>query len=403
MAGRELSLLRAAHAHPGLTRAAAARMLNISTGATTEIVTRLTAAELLSERPAPPTGTRGRPTRELTAHPSGPLVLACAISNEHWRLDVVQLGGESIATVGEPHAGADVAPDQDPDSAEQANLPPSPSPSTSLSTSPADPVLAAIAAAVTRMRRRYGRRIRGLGVSAPGTIRDGHLLDAVNLGWHAVDLRKIWPTADLLVIGNDATLAAVAESRRGAIRDARLAVHLHIDAGLGGAVIAEGQVLTGAHGNAGEFGHMPFGDPALECPCGARGCWGPAVDGSELARLLQTPPPREPVTFAHEIITRAATGAPRESQALRTVAATLGRGIAGLVNAFDPDIVTLSGLAAPILAASPTPLRTAYQQGLMSYRRNSAPLLLPAALADNGPLIGAGEQVWDTLWPTLEA
>ena len=376
MAGRELALLRAAHAHPGLTRAAAARMLNISTGAATEIVTRLTAAELLSERPAPPTGTRGRPTRELTAHPSGPLVLACSISNEHWRLDVVQLGGDSIASAGEPHTDA-----------------------------PPEPVLAAIAAAVTRMRRRYGRRIRALGVSAPGTIRDGHLLDAVNLGWHAVDLREIWPTADLLVIGNDATLAAVAESKRGAIREARLAVHLHIDAGLGGAVIAGGKVLAGAHGNAGEFGHMPFGDPAIECPCGARGCWGPSVDGSELARLLQSPPPREPVTYAHDILTRAATGtaAPRESQALATVATNLGRGIAGLVNAFDPDIVTLSGLAAPVLATSPTPLLTTYHQGLMSYRRNSAPPLLPAALADDGPLIGAGEQAWDTLWPVLEA
>ena len=374
MAGRELSLLRAAHAHPGLTRAAAARMLGISTGAATELVTRLTAAELLSERPAPPTGTRGRPTRELTAHPAGPLVLACAISNEHWQLDVVQLGGESIATAADSHTGAQ-----------------------------AEPVLAAIAAAVTRMRHRFGHRIRGLGVSAPGTIRDHHLLDAVGLGWHAVDLRAIWPAADLLAIGNDATLAAVAESRRGAIRDAKLAVHLHIDAGLGGAVIANGQVLAGAHGNAGEFGHVPFGDPAVECPCGARGCWGPAVDGTELARLLQAPPPTEPVAFAHAVLTRAAAGSASEAEALQTVAANLGRGIAGLVNAFDPDVVTLSGLATPILAAAPTPLHTAYRQGLMSFRRNSAPPIQPSAIGDTAPLIGAGEQLWDTLWPTLEA
>ena len=374
MAGRELSLLRAAHANPGLTRAAAARMLNISTGAATEIVTRLGAAELLSERPAPPTGTRGRPTRELTAHPAGPLVLACAISNEHWRLDVVQLGGESIATVGEPLAGAQP-----------------------------EPVLAEIGAAVARMRRRFGRRIRGLGVSAPGTIREGHLLDAVNLRWRSVDLREIWPSADLLVIGNDATLAAVAESRRGAIREARLAVHLHIDAGLGGAVVAQGRVLAGAHGNAGEFGHMPFGDPAMQCPCGAHGCWGPTVDGSELARLLHTPPPREPVSFARAVIARAADGDSRESRAVRAVAANLGRGIAGLVNAFDPDVVTLSGLADPILASAPDPLLAAYREGLMSYRRESAPPILPASVGDDGPLIGAGEQAWDSLWSTLDA
>ena len=374
MAGRELSLLRAAHAHPGLTRAAAARMLGISTGAATEVVTRLSSAELLSERPAPPTGTRGRPTRELTAHPAGPLVLACAISNERWRLDVVQLGGKSIATAGEPNAGA-----------------------------PPRPVLTAIAAAVSEMRHRFGPRIRGLGVSAPGTIRDGHTLDAVGLGWQDVDLRELWPDADLLAIGNDGTLAAVAESRRGAIRDAKLAVHLHIDAGLGGAVIAEGRVLAGAHGNAGEFGHMPFGDPALECPCGARGCWGRSVDGSELARLLHAPPPPEPVTYAHAVIARAATGAAPEAQALHGVAANLGRGIAGLVNAFDPDVVTLSGLGVAILATSPAPLQAAYRESLMSYRRDSAPPILPSTVGGDGPLIGAGEHVWDTLWRTLEA
>jgi predicted NBD/HSP70 family sugar kinase len=374
MAGRELSLLRAAHAHPGLTRAAAARLLGIGTGAATEIVTRLTAAELLGERPAPPTGTRGRPTRELTAHPAGPLVLACAISNERWRLDVVQLGGESIATAGEANAGAQP-----------------------------EPVLAAIGAAVQDMRSRFGGRIRGLGVSAPGTIHDGYLLDAVGLNWHTVDLRGIWPTVELLAVGNDATLAAVAESRRGAIREARLAVHLHIDAGLGGAVIAEGRVLAGAHGNAGEFGHMPFGDPAVECPCGARGCWGPTVDGSELARLLRTPPPREPVTYARAVITRAASGEERAAHALRSVAANLGRGIAGLVNAFDPDVVTLSGLAAPILGAAPDPLLGAYRKGLMAYRRDAAPPILPSAIGDDGPLVGAGEQVWDSLWSTLEA
>ena len=372
MTGRELSLLQAAHAHPGLTRAAAARMLNISTGAATELVTRLGAAALLSERPALPTGTRGRPTQELAPHPAGPLVLACSISYEHWQLDVVQLGGESIATTGAAHPGA-----------------------------AAEPVLASIAEAVADARRRFGERIRGLGVSAPGTIRDGHVLDAVTLGWQAVDLRRIWPGGELTVVDNDANLAAVAEARRGAGREAALAMHLHIDAGLGGAVIAEGRMLAGAHRSAGEFGHMPFGDPAVECPCGAHGCWGLTVDGGELARLLHVAPPREPITFAQAVIARAAQGAEREARAVDRVAANLGRGIAGLVNAFDPDVITLSGLADPILGCSPGPLLAAYHSGLMSARRDDPPPILPSVVGDAGPLVGASEQVWDRLWPTF--
>lgn len=372
MMGRELTLLQAAHAHPRLTRAAAARMLNLSTGAATELVARLSSAALLTERPAAPTGTRGRPTSELAPHPDGPLVLACAISYEHWRLDVVQLGGESIATAGAAHAG-----------------------------NRAEPALAAISEAVDGARRRFGGRIRGFGVSAPGTIRDGYLLDAVNLGWQAVDLRRIWPDAEVAVIGNDANLAAVAESRRGASRGAALALHLHTDAGLGGAVITEGRVLAGAHETAGEFGHMPFGDPALACPCGARGCWGLTVDGGALARLLGAPKPPEPVTFGRAVIARAAEGSRRDAEAVDRVAADLGRGVAGLVNAFDPDIVTLSGLAAPVLGCSPEPLFAAYHAGLMSVRRQSAPPIVPSEIGEAGPLVGASEQVWDGLWPML--
>lgn len=338
----------------------------------TELVTRLGSASLLSERPAAPTGTRGRPTGVLAPHPEGPLVLACAISHERWRLDVVQLGGGSIATAGAAHTGTR-----------------------------AEPALAAISRAADDARRRFGGRIRGVGVSAPGTIRGGHLLGAVSLGWRAVDLRRVWPDAPVTVIGNDANLAAVAESRRGAGRGAAPALHLHVDVGLGGAVIAEGRVLAGVHETAGEFGHMPFGDPALVCPCGARGCWGLTVDGGELARRLGVPAPGEPVAFARAVIARAVQGSPRDAEAVDGVAASLGRGVAGLVNAFDPDVVTLGGLASPVLAASPEPLLAAYRAGLMSVRREPAPPVVASEVGEVGPLVGASEQVWDGVWPTL--
>ena len=69
MAQRSVALLETVHAQPGLTRAAAAQLLGIGTGAATELVARLAERGLLAEEPAPPTGTRGRPAR-LTAHPT---------------------------------------------------------------------------------------------------------------------------------------------------------------------------------------------------------------------------------------------------------------------------------------------------------------------------------------------
>src|SRR5215469_4989928 len=97
---RSTELLRVAHAHPGVTRADAARLLGVGTGAATEIVSRLPEAELLAEVPAARSGGRGRPTTMLVPHPEGPLVLAAEITQEAWRVRVVELGGNVLATAG---------------------------------------------------------------------------------------------------------------------------------------------------------------------------------------------------------------------------------------------------------------------------------------------------------------
>lgn len=371
MSGRGMALLRAVHDRPGRTRADTARIVGISTGAATEEVARLTELALLAEAPVAPTGTRGRPTRALIPHPAGPLVLAAAIAHESWRLAAIEIGGRAVVEITAAHDRS------------------------------APHVLTAIAAGVDHLYDRYADRIRGLGLSVPGTIVDGYRLDAVGLGWRDIDLRDAFPAAGRPSVGNDATLAAVAEVRRGAARDAALAVHLHIDAGLGGAIVDHGRVLAGARGIAGEFGHMPFGDPAVICPCGARGCWGTALDGTAIARLLGAPAPTEPVSYAREIIGRAASGEPAAGAAVAEIAAALGRGLAGLVNGLDPDLLTIGGLGPDIRAAAGEALHTAYVAGLMVTRRKQPPAIVPASLGEAGPLIGAAELVWDDFFAAV--
>jgi len=404
---RSTELLRLAHARPGVTRAEAARLLGVGTGAATEIVARLSQLALIAEAPAAPRGTRGRPTTVLVPHPAGPLVLACAITHEAWRLDVVELGGATLASATGRHAS-----------------------------SAWGEVAAAVTAAVHDFERAYAGRPRAMGVSVPGTVSPGLRLTASGLGWEDVDLTALWPgpvgaagndatptatvfaagkdatpaatvfaagkdatpAATVFVAGNDATLAATAESRRGAAVGATVALHLRIEAGLGGAVVDHGRALLGARGAGGEFGHMPFGDPAIDCPCGARGCLGTAVDGTALARLLGRPTPPDPVSYARRVI--AAPG-PAERAAVRAVAATLGRGIAGLVNGLDPDLVTLGGLGTDLLAAAPDELDAAYRAGLMQVHRSAPPPIVPAALAEEGPIAGAGEEAWSRLLPRL--
>ena len=64
-------------------------------------------------------------------------------------------------------------------------------------------------------------------------------------------------------------------------------------------------------------------------------------------------------------------------------------------------ISTLGGLGVDLLAAYPSDLRAAYSAGLMAYRRDDPPPIVPAILGDDGPIAGAAEEAWSALLLTL--
>jgi predicted NBD/HSP70 family sugar kinase len=99
------------------------------------------------------------------------------------------------------------------------------------------------------------------------------------------------------------------------------------------------------------------------------------------------------VQAAHVIA--AAEKDPGCARALAQVAGALGRGIGALVNAQDPEVVSLSGLAADVYEAAPAAVAAAYRAALMRFRRSDLPVLLPSTLGDLGALTGASELVFD--------
>jgi predicted NBD/HSP70 family sugar kinase len=375
-ASAAVAVLRVVHRQPGIERAVVARRLAMTSGLITETVARLTCLDLLSEHPAPRTGARGRPTTTLDPHPRGPLTVGVAIGHETWQVAVAELGGTELARNQSPHA-------RDPDE-----------------------VLGVLAAHLRSLRRRHGTRIRAVAVSVPGTVTGNRLAQAPNLGWNDVDLSVLWPRdrgARPFLVGNDATFSAVAGGRRGSAAGAASTVHLFMGAGLGGAVIEDGRLVLGATGTAGEFGHMPFGDPARPCRCGARGCWNTAVEGAAIARLLGQPPPADEVSYSREVFAAAqaglAPGAPQRAElaAVQAVARSVGTGAAGLANAFDPGIITLGGLGRDLLEIAGDQVYPAYLAGLMRFRRPAPPPLLPARFGDEGPLVGATEEAFSAI------
>ena len=381
LTARELEVLQLVHARPGITRAQVAATLSASSGTVTGLVRSLTRAHLLDEQPAAPSGARGRPTRRLVPHPDGPLVIVGVVSHESWRLSVVQLGGTIVAFDGGQHDGTDGAR-----------------------------VVQELGRSAAGLAERFPGRIRGTGLAFPGVVRGSVLLDAPLLNWRSIDLGSIAPPSGsptdsapdrVVVVGNDATFAALGEAVRGAARCAELHLHLFLDAGLGGALTRRGAVVPGALGLGCEFGHMPFGDPAAHCPCGATGCWTTAVGAIPLAEALGEPIPRDAVGYAHRILERARRGDTPANHAVTAVAASLGRGIAGLVNGLDVDLVTLGGWAPEVAELAPEALTRAYIEGLMLFRRAEPPPMVPGALGEDAPNVGASEQVWSKLWTIL--
>ena len=362
-----LDVLRHVHAYPATTRAELARDLGLSRGLASEITGRLRVLDLVEETYAERTGGRGRPTRALGAHPGGPVVAAVDISHEAWRLAVGTLGGE--VTVRRQERPRERRP---------------------------EPVLAAVGAALTATARDLGGRLRAVGVALPGIISGGRLIQASHLGWHDVDVAAGLPQLALpVVIGNDATLGGVTEARRGAAIGADLALHLTVEVGLGGALLDHGRPVAGSTGAGGEFGHLPFGDPARHCPCGADGCWDLDFDGRTLARRLRIPDHDDPRTATETVMDQARAGDPAALAIVHELAASLGRGTAGLVNALDPRVVTLSGLAAALLDVAGPQIEAAYRRGLMRFRRSDAPAVIPARFPEDGALRGAAELAFD--------
>ena len=366
----QTAIARAVHDHPGVTRAEVAAQIGIPSGFAAETVARLVASRLVCERPALATGRRGRPTTSLHAHPDGPLVAVAAIAHDTWQVAAVELGGTKVAAAQRRHHR------------NQAR------------------VLDAVTAELSRVSRRFGTRVRTAAVAVPGTVAGSELVHAPGLAWHSIDLSALWPRNQPgaeFVAGNDASLAGVAESRHGAGAGAGAMVYLHLDAGLGGTLIEAGRAVRGATGTAGEFGHMPFGEPARRCRCGARGCWNTSVDGRALARLLHQRAPADDVSYSRRVLACARAGQPGALAAIRTVASSVGRGIAGLVNGLDPHLVVLGGLGPDLLHIAADQVTAAYHDGLMAFRATPPPPVRPARLGPDGPLLGAADEAFARL------
>ncbi len=217
----------------------------------------------------------------------------------------------------------------------------------------------------------------GLTVGVAGLVdRDRDLLThAPNLGWYDVPvgdlLRDRLGSAYPIAVDNEANLAAIAEATPGD-PDRQDVLVIFGEVGVGGGIVADGRLLRGRHGYAGEFGHMIVEPHGRRCGCGRVGCWETVAGLRALMDLAADPddPVRDPALAIDdrmaELNRRAHLGDTRTLDALAQVGGWVGAGAAVLANALNPAAIVLSGYFAAVGAHMRPAIETRLQAGVLA-------------------------------------
>lgn len=368
---RNLSkLLGLVHLEGPLSRArlTAATGLNRSTVAA--LAGELVELGLVEERAPDPTNRVGRPSPVVAPHPG---VTAIAVNPEVDAVTIAAVGLDGRIPVSERiEVDHLVTPE------ETAQL---------------------VAETVERWRSGRLRRARivAVGLAVPGLVRasDGLVRFAPHLEWADAPIRTLVEDATGLatVVGNDASLGAMAEHLFGAGRGVDDIVYLNGGAsGIGGGLIVHGLPVGGAGGYAGEFGQNR---PGIASPDDRRAIGGVLEDEVSRARLLEV----AGLTAADEPTLAAALAAsdsPEVAAELARQRRILSTALANAVNVLNPSLVVLGGFLATVAESDPEALAAAVREQAMPAAAEGVDLRV-AALGEDRLAIGAAELAFQVL------
>ncbi|QCW51217.1 ROK family protein [Nocardioides dongxiaopingii] len=250
-----------------------------------------------------------------------------------------------------------------------------------------------------------GRRIAGVGLAAAGFVDAAgeRVMFAPHLPWAGERVRerlsRRWGAP--VALDNDANCAAVAETAFGAARGSSSALMITLGTGIGGAIVMAGQLVRGAQGMAGEFGHMQVVPDGRNCECGMSGCWEQYCSGNALVRFARAhldPGPSiltdlcdaRPEQLTGPMVTAAAEqGDPVAGQAFAAIGEWLGVGLGGLTSAFDPELVVVGGGVSAAGDRLLEPARAALARTVVGAGHRTPPQVVGARLGPEAGLIGA--------------
>jgi len=202
--------------------------------------------------------------------------------------------------------------------------------------------------------------VKAIGIGLPGIQdpRTGIVPFCTNLRWHEVDVIGIMhKTIDKpIFIGNDATVAGLAESVAGVSAGVKDSVFLTLGTGVGGGVVIGGKVYSGVHGVGSELGHMITVIDGDECTCGNKGCWERYASATAIIRMGREAATANPESAIYKdvngnlndvtakvVIDAAKAGDEVALKVFDRYVYHLCVGLVNIINFMDPEVIVLGG------------------------------------------------------------
>jgi glucokinase len=244
----------------------------------------------------------------------------------------------------------------------------------------------------------FGEPALAAGVAVPGIVDAdrGVAVYAANLGWRDVPLRDLL-TERLggvpVALGHDVRTGGLAEGRIGAGRGADRFLFVPLGTGIAGAIGIAGRIEAGAHGYAGEIGHIVVRPDGPDCGCGQRGCLETLASAAAVTRAWAAAS-GDPDADAADCAKAVDSGDERAVRVWHDAVDALAAGLVTALTLLDPRTLIIGGGLAEAGETLFTPLRAAVEERVTFQK---VPAIVPAALGDTAGCLGAGLLAWDLL------
>lgn len=363
------------HRQGPLSRAQLTHNIGFNRSTVKALVAQLEEAGLVSEYAPAVLGTAGRPSPMVGPRSDGPYSLAIDIAVTHLTVAAVALGGQVLAR----HSIrlADVVSPED--------------------------IVAEVLCGVRALAGGIPGQswLIGVGVSVPGTVRrhDAQILSAPNMHWTDINLVAMLQAAfgdDIpIYLGNDANLGVMAEHLRGVARNVDDVAYLMARVGVGAGFLVNGVLLLGAHGLAGEIGHVVVQPGGPLCYCGNQGCFEQVV--GERALFTRAGFPGLAAASGIEEVMKAADGGNVFAQtAINDVCQWLAVGLAGISHLANPQLIVIGGSLSRLLDERQENVQSSLDS-LMARAPGEPAKVCISVLGEDAALLGAAELAFTDL------